>query len=471
MRLVLMQASQYFFILTVIVKVADVLTVMGIWWLTWYLRFHTGLFPLFHEVPSPQLYSPIAYPIGIIFTVIFHLLGAYRKDRIAWGFRCIKKLFEGSIVGTLVLVSFLYFSGLDRFSRVYLGIFCALSFLALVLSRGMVQLLWNWLEVFLVRPLKTLLIGYGDLLEFYFEQMNKRSLIPYKWCGRLGPQSSSQLLPQVPYRGSEDRALQEVRDLKVSKVVISYPSQDLTHYESLLKVLSNELVTIKVIPDFGKFSTFSYQASQDEGIPVLEFNLPPIEGSERALKRSLDLVGSILFMILFSPLLLLIGLAVKFSSPGPVIYSQKRMGADGKIFNMFKFRTMGLHAEKETGAVWAVENDDRATPLGKFLRKTSLDELPQFYNVLKGDMSLVGPRPERPVFVEQFRDQVPKYMLRHKMKSGITGWAQVNGWRGNTSIEERINHDLFYIRNWSLKLDLKILVLTLFRGFVHPNAY
>jgi lipopolysaccharide/colanic/teichoic acid biosynthesis glycosyltransferase len=147
------------------------------------------------------------------------------------------------------------------------------------------------------------------------------------------------------------------------------------------------------------------------------------------------------------------------------------MGADGKIFAMYKFRSMPLDAEKETGAVWAVKNDGRVTKIGGFLRRTSLDELPQFFNVLTGDMSLVGPRPERPVFVEQFRDQVPRYMLRHKVRSGITGWAQIHGWRGNTSLEERINHDLFYIQNWSLLLDLKILILTPLRGFVHPNAY
>jgi exopolysaccharide biosynthesis polyprenyl glycosylphosphotransferase len=196
-----------------------------------------------------------------------------------------------------------------------------------------------------------------------------------------------------------------------------------------------------------------------------------MDGSDRALKRLIDIVGSISFLILFAPLYGIIALLVRLSSPGPIIYSQKRMGADGKIFSMYKFRSMPLDAEKNTGAVWAIKNDGRVTKIGGFLRRTSLDELPQFFNVLKGDMSLVGPRPERPVFVEQFRDQVPRYMLRHKVRSGITGWAQIHGWRGNTCLEERINHDLFYIQNWSLLLDLKILILTPLRGFVHPNAY
>jgi exopolysaccharide biosynthesis polyprenyl glycosylphosphotransferase len=193
--------------------------------------------------------------------------------------------------------------------------------------------------------------------------------------------------------------------------------------------------------------------------------------SDRFLKRCFDLILSSSFLLLGAPFLFFLGLIIKLTSRGPMFYSQVRVGADGKEFTLLKFRSMNAAAEKETGAVWATEHDERTTSLGKWLRRTSLDELPQFFTVLKGDMSLVGPRPERPFFVEKFREDVPKYMLRHKMKSGITGWAQVNGWRGNTSIEERIKHDIYYIGHWSHKLDLKILCLTFIRGFIHRHAY
>ena len=169
--------------------------------------------------------------------------------------------------------------------------------------------------------------------------------------------------------------------------------------------------------------------------------------------------------------MLLLALLVKFSSPGPVLYKQKRMGLDGHVFNMYKFRSMRADAEVKTGAVWAVKNDPRRTKLGVFMRSTSLDELPQFFNVLRGDMSLVGPRPERPPFVQKFRERIPQYMLRHKVKSGVTGWAQINGWRGNTSIEKRIEYDLYYIQNWSVAFDLKIMLMTLWKGMISKQAY
>jgi exopolysaccharide biosynthesis polyprenyl glycosylphosphotransferase len=188
-------------------------------------------------------------------------------------------------------------------------------------------------------------------------------------------------------------------------------------------------------------------------------------------KRLTDIVVSAIALIILAPVLFVIALAVRLTSKGPIFYGQERMGLDGRTFKMLKFRSMRQDAESSTGAVWAQPGDDRRTPIGAFLRATSLDELPQFWNVLRGDMSLVGPRPERPVFVHQFRKDIPHYMLRHKVKAGITGWAQVNGWRGNTSLDRRIECDLYYIRNWSYGMDWKILFLTLWKGFVNKNAY
>jgi exopolysaccharide biosynthesis polyprenyl glycosylphosphotransferase len=208
-----------------------------------------------------------------------------------------------------------------------------------------------------------------------------------------------------------------------------------------------------------------------EGLPIIGLRGTPMVGWNRVLKRAVDIAGSALGLLVLSPLLLLLALAVKLTSPGPVLYRQKRMGLDGRVFHMLKYRSMRMDAEKECGPVWACPDDPRRTKLGSFMRRTSLDELPQLINVLRGEMSLVGPRPERPEFIAEFKTNVPHYMMRHMMKAGITGWAQINGWRGNTSLEKRIEHDLYYIKNWSLGLDFRIMALTLVRGVLHPNAY
>jgi exopolysaccharide biosynthesis polyprenyl glycosylphosphotransferase len=204
---------------------------------------------------------------------------------------------------------------------------------------------------------------------------------------------------------------------------------------------------------------------------VIGFNDSPLDTWHWIAKRCMDAVLSAAALIVLSPVLLGIALLVKASSPGPILYAQERMGLDGRTFRMLKFRSMRVDAESESGAQWTTKGDPRRTPIGSFLRQTSLDELPQLWNVLVGHMSLVGPRPERPFFVQQFRQRIPHYMLRHKMKSGITGWAQINGWRGDTSLTERTACDLYYIRNWSFDLDLRILFLTLWKGFVNKNAY
>jgi exopolysaccharide biosynthesis polyprenyl glycosylphosphotransferase len=206
-------------------------------------------------------------------------------------------------------------------------------------------------------------------------------------------------------------------------------------------------------------------------MPVIALRQSSVEGWNRVCKRLFDLAGASLAVVLLLPVWLILPIIIKLTSPGPVFYLQERMGLDGKPFNMIKFRSMKVDAEDKTGAVWAKKDDDRRTAIGTFIRKTSLDEAPQFFNVLKGNMSLVGPRPERPVFIEEFKSQIPNYMLRHKMKAGITGWAQVNGWRGDTSLEKRIEFDIYYLTHWSILFDMKICIMTPFIGMIHPNAY
>ena len=228
---------------------------------------------------------------------------------------------------------------------------------------------------------------------------------------------------------------------------------------------------MRLIPDLLHVLTLRSSVEELDGLPLINLRESPMVGWAAVQKRAFDAIVASGLLLVLAPLLALAGLAVWASSGRPIFYRQERMGLDGRVFRMLKFRTMRPDAESETGPVWTSPDDPRRTRVGSLLRRTSVDELPQLWNVLRGDMSLVGPRPERPVFIERFRREIPGYMLRHKVRAGLTGWAQVHGWRGDTSLHERVEHDIYYIQNWSLALDLRILLMTLWRGWFHRNAY
>jgi Undecaprenyl-phosphate glucose phosphotransferase len=279
---------------------------------------------------------------------------------------------------------------------------------------------------------------------------------------------SAGLKPVLGHFGQISEIIHETR---ADEVLIALPWSQQHEMGRLLDLLKDETLDIRLVPDVQAYVTLGCEVEDFDGVPVVRINDSPLIGWGAAAKRVTDIVLSAVALIVLSPLLLAIAALVRLGSSGPVLYRQERMGMDGRTFHMFKFRSMRVDAESQSGAVWARAGDDRRTLIGTILRQTSLDELPQLWNVLVGEMSLVGPRPERPVFVDQFRKQIPHYMLRHKVKAGITGWAQVNGWRGNTSLTRRIECDLYYIQNWSYALDLKILTLTLWKGFINKNAY
>jgi Undecaprenyl-phosphate glucose phosphotransferase len=258
---------------------------------------------------------------------------------------------------------------------------------------------------------------------------------------------------------------------RVDQVIVALPRDAAGCLEKVLADLDDELVTLRFVPDLLHVMTLRSSVEDLGGLPMINLRESPLLGWSAVAKRAFDVVLATLVMLVGVPLMAAIAGAILLSSGRPVFFSQRRMGLDGKVFAMLKFRTMVSDAEGATGPVWTTQVDSRRTRLGALLRRTSLDELPQLWNVLRGDMSLVGPRPERPVFIEQFRHEIPGYMLRHKVKAGLTGWAQVRGWRGNTSVHERIEHDIYYIQNWSLGLDVRILLMTLWRGFAQRNAY
>jgi Undecaprenyl-phosphate glucose phosphotransferase len=263
----------------------------------------------------------------------------------------------------------------------------------------------------------------------------------------------------------------KIEELKPDVIFIVPSANEVSHVNEIYNGLDKTLAEVFVVPYFGDKIIFQPKFLQIEGVSAIALNTSELDQVGQFLKRCFDILFSLLFLVVFSPVYFICALLVRLSSPGPIFYQQERMGLDGKNFMCIKFRGMRVDAEDKSGPVWAKKEDDRTTTVGKWLRKTSLDEIPQFYNVLRGDMSIVGPRPERPIFVEGFKKEIHGYMLRHKAKAGITGWAQINGWRGNTSLEKRIECDLWYIQNWSFWLDLKIILLTPIKGLIHPNAY
>lgn len=465
---------QALFLYTALIKLGDVLTVMVVWRLCWLVRFDTAWFPVTRGLPSLQVYESTALPLGLVFCAALHLVGAYRADRVMFGFRALKKILQGAVVGTLIFVSLSYFQGTILYSRLYLALFATAVIVGLVLCRSLLALAWRWMRAHVIRRLRVLVVGSGDLLQLYLSQIRVREPYPVAWIGRLGSPGAGGELGKLPYLGMEDRLTQTLEVMAIDQVILSYPAEISPRYTELLARLSNELVAVKVIPDYGKYNTFTYLAGQEFGVPLLAFNHTPVGATDRFVKRTLDFTGAAALLLLLSPLLLAIAVAIRLGSRGPALYRQRRVGADGREFDCFKFRSMTLDAETTTGPVWASKEDPRVTPIGRWLRRSSIDELPQLFNILLGDMSFVGPRPERPHFVEKFRHEIPKYMLRHKMKSGMTGWAQVNGLRGNTSLEKRIQYDLYYIGHWSHVFDIKIILLTpweVLKGLVRGHAY
>jgi putative colanic acid biosynthesis UDP-glucose lipid carrier transferase len=279
------------------------------------------------------------------------------------------------------------------------------------------------------------------------------------------------LIPDAVNLGKIEQLAAYLAREKVDEVWITLPLRQIEQVQKVLNLLQNSTVNVRLVPDIFSLSLINHSMTEVAGLPVISLSSSPMTTGNRLLKAIEDKLLASLILLLIWPVMLVLAIGVKLSSKGPVFFRQERMSYNGQSFKMLKFRSMPIDVENKTGAVWAKAGESRATFFGQFLRRTSMDELPQFINVLKGDMSIVGPRPERSVFVEKFKDEIPLYMKKHMVKAGITGWAQINGWRGDTSLERRIECDLYYIENWSLLFDLKIIALTVFKGFIHKNAY
>ncbi|MBI5034552.1 MAG: undecaprenyl-phosphate glucose phosphotransferase [Chloroflexi bacterium] len=423
--------------------------------------------PPFTYYVGMMVLSVLSFVVVFFFYKLYHLRrGMSRLDEL---YSILPAISISVIVG-VAFTAFVYRSEID-YPRVMIAYFWILSLVLIGLGRvihGTVRASLyarGWGES------RTLIVGAGDAGNMILEKIHQSPQLGYRPIGFLDDEHACKTVQGLPVLGRLENLGEVVRQHRINEVIVALPEAS---HEDLLSVISrceDGRVSIKVFPDVFQIMASEVNVGDLNGLPLLTMRDIALRGWRLTLKRIVDIVISAIVLVFISPLLLLIALLVKLDSRGPAIYTQERMGLDAKPFPCFKFRSMKVDAEAATGPVWAKQDDPRRTRMGAFLRKYSLDELPNFINVFLGHMSLVGPRPERPIFVDQFRQMVPRYMERHQEKAGITGWAQVNGLRGDTSIWDRTKYDLYYVEHWSLWFDFKIMILTALRFLRDPNAY
>jgi Undecaprenyl-phosphate glucose phosphotransferase len=442
----------------VMTRIADVAIVLLSWLAAYPIRFDFLRVIPYPDRPDVGLYLALLPLISVLWLAGFQFSGVYRYDRVIRRSTEIYTLMRAHAATLVFFTSLTYFITQYRFSRGVILVFGVLVLVGCWMFRIISRKILRELKRKGIYSTRLVAVGEGETLQVLLAQL------------RRYPELGIDIV-KVIASDEYGQALSLIQSSQPKVVLLSLPREEGDLLNRLIHALKDETIDIHIVPDYSAYFALGATVESFGGIPLIQLNESPLFGYQAWLKRIVDMTLSGIALIVFSPILFIVAIGVRFTSRGPILYPQERMGLDGRTFKMLKFRSMKTDAESKTGAVWAVQNDDRRTRIGTLLRSTSLDELPQLWNVFVGDMSLVGPRPERPVFVHQFKHEIPNYMLRHKVKTGITGWAQVNGWRGDTSLEKRIECDIYYIRNWSMWLDFKILLLTVFKGFVNKNAY
>jgi Undecaprenyl-phosphate glucose phosphotransferase len=443
----------------------------GLAWVgAYYLRFEAGIFPLDKEPPAFSLCYQNLPLVLILSALAYRFTGQWRVGR----FRRLREELMSVLRGTSLMGLFVVAAtfGLQH-SYESRGAFLLFFGLTVVLMLGARRASWmavHWLRSRGYNQTQAIIVGTGRVA-----RKTARSLRLTRWLGikNVG------FVEDMPTRWCSDLdILGTVTDLprlvekyRISHVFICLPMSRYHDARKVFDTLSQAFVEVRLVADVPALAGLALTTTSFDGMPMIGLRESPHFGLNIVVKRVMDIALAVFALVVLSPLMMVIAIVIKLSSPGPILYRQERCGLNGKSFWMLKFRSLRVDAEKQTGAVWAVKDDPRRTWFGAFLRKTSMDELPQFLNVLKGDMSVVGPRPERPVFIQKFSKTIPSYGARHAVKAGITGWAQVHGWRGNTSLRKRIQYDLHYITHWSPWLDLRILWMTVWHGIVNRNAY
>lgn len=418
---------------------------------SWYLRFKSGLFVQDAGVLPAKTYFSALFLIIPGYLLLYSIFQLYMPRRVKSYRKELMDIIRANGIGFMIFILVLYFIKQEHFSRQMLCIFFFINISLEFASRYLIRtILWKMRKQGLNQK-HILMIGESQMAEQYMDRLRENPKWGYQVFAHL---KDEEKLERILERNELD------------EVVIALRAEDYGKLERIVDVCEKAGVHTKMIPDFGNVISTRPYIEDVQGIPVIHVRRVPLNiMRNKAAKRAVDLIGATVAIILFSPVILLTGLVVALTEEGSVIYRQERVGLHNQVFYMYKFRSMIMQDEEKEKAEWSTRNDPRITPVGKLIRRTSIDELPQLFNVLKGEMSLVGPRPERPQFVQKFRDEIPRYMVKHQVRPGMTGWAQINGYRGNTSIEKRIEYDLYYIENWTMVFDMKILILTIFKGF------
>ena len=444
----------------------DALIIAASYGLSWVIKFYDDSVTMMNHM----------YIIGLLciipmYLILYAVFNVYSPKRVQTMKEEIGNIVKSNTMGLVIFIMALYMLHQPHFSRQMMFIFYVINNVAEIIFRNCIRWVLRKIRNRGFNQKHILLVGYSRAAEGYIDRIKTNPQWGYHIMGIL----DDKVAVGTKYRGEQVigkiKLLQNLlSENELDEIAITLGIAEYSKLEDIVAICEKSGVHTKFIPDYNNFIPTRPYTEDLLGLPVINIRRVPLNGGfNKFVKRVSDIVGSFLLIILFSPVMLAVALAVRFSSKGPVIYKQERVGLHNRNFIMYKFRSMKIERCDELH--FTTQNDDRTTRIGRFIRRCSLDELPQLFNVLKGDMSLVGPRPERPEFVEKFREQIPRYMIKHQVRPGMTGWAQINGYRGNTSIRKRIEYDLYYIENWTFWFDIVILFQTIFKGFVNKNAF
>ena len=454
--------------------VMDAVVVIVSYAFAWWLKFSSGFVDKEIGVLSFEFYMRALILIVPLYILLYYAFNLYTPKRVQGRRLEFSNIVLANTVGLLILMAgfFLalsYSEQLKNFSRSMFIYFFMINIILEEIERLMIRAFLRSIRKNGYNQKHILLVGYSKAAEQYIDRIKQNPQWGYNIRGILDDNiARGTMYKGVKVIGSVGNLSYILPENKLDEIAITLGLEEYYKLEKIVAECEKSGVHTKFIPDYGNIIPTRPYTEDLLGLPVINIRYVPLSNTFNALiKRLTDIIGSIICIIIFSPIMLTSAVLVKMTSKGPLIFKQERVGLHNKPFQMYKFRTMYVQTEEEERKGWTQKNDPRVTSVGRFLRKTSLDEFPQLFNVLKGDMSLVGPRPERPQYVEKFREEIPRYMIKHQVRPGMTGWAQVNGYRGDTSIRKRIEHDLYYIENWTLGLDIKILFLTVF----NKNAY
>ena len=454
----------------------DALVIAAAYILSWFIFLKIGMFGKAGILPT-WFYMSALVIIVPVYLLLYTFFKLFTPKRVQGRRLEFANIFKANLIGLFLFGTILYLGRenpyLHHFSERLVGGFFLINIAAETLERYLIRNMLRSIRSKGYNQKHVLLVGYSRAAEGYIDRVLSNPAWGYQIQGILDDHQPT----GYSYKGV--KVLGPVSHLEVflasntlDEIAITLSIKEYMNLEEIVAACEKSGVHTKFIPDYNNMIPTIPFMEDLQGLPVIHIRHVPLTSMFNAtMKRCVDIVGSLFGLLLFSPVMLLTALLIKLTSPGPVFFSQERVGLHNHTFKMYKFRSMEVQDPNKERSQWTTPHDPRVTPVGRFIRKTSIDETPQFFNILIGDMSLVGPRPERPLFVEKFKEEIPRYMIKHQVRPGLTGWAQVNGYRGDTSITKRIEHDLYYIENWSLGFDFKIMFLTVFKGFINKNAY